>query len=494
LLCLLLKNNIGLPWKKLFARDDFAGGFALGRFNPDKSQSIFQKVFGIYICIFQKGSMFISSVITAPCNRLMEGISQAWKNMVNYKNRNLIVAPASQPASYFCKPSAAGENNAGFRSSVRSVANGGASTGDSTTAIRMVLAPDKTMVPDDMFRPVYVRPIKVYGSIGNDNPRFPRTNIPMPSPGSKSESAPDSDFGYESVPEIAGKAASPVTADHPVTVNGSSGDLQNKAASDLNAAGVAKIPQTKEQSLERIKFLIAIEDRRAKFLNSNEDALGRLMNKSGIALFGIKNSCEETYKDVYSKHFDIAYAQEMSGHKPHAEILRSAHIHADQTAQAYLSGRDDDVDAKNYGNFLLAQSFQTEVSRCRTYCRAVNSHFFAKTLYASGYALSKKMDAMEAVYLKSYNDVFQFSCEKKSEKAFSAEILRDAHNLANDAALGDVKALESEDGNRYADAWAHFTMNFCANGLPANYSLRSNKFAARVLQPVPASVDEETRL
>jgi hypothetical protein len=441
----------------------------------------------------------------------MHSISQALKNMVNYKKRDLVLAPVSPSAAYFCTAPAVGANNAnnaGSRFSAYSVASGQPLSGSesksdaentaspaesSTSEMRMILAPDNTMVPDHTVRQVHVR-VKLYDNSHYDDPRFPRTTIPMPRPGSKSESVSDLDFGYEPAPEIAGATASSVSAGHPVTVSDSRGSLQNKAASDLNAEGVTKSPQTREQSLERIKFLIATEDSRVKILNSNEEALGRLMNKSGIALFGIENSCEETYKDVYSTHFDAAYEKEMSGDKSHAEILRSAHMHADQTAQAYLLGLDKDVDANTYGKFLLAQSFQTDVSRCRNYCRAVNLHSFAKTLRVSGFELSQKMDAMEAVYLKSYNDTFWFFCEKNSEEVFSAGILRQAHNLANDAALGDIKALESEDGETYADAWAHFTMSFGANGMPANYALRSGKFAPRVLQPVPSGVDRETRL
>jgi hypothetical protein len=241
----------------------------------------------------------------------MEGISQAWKNMVNYKRRNLVVASDSPPAASFC---------------------------------RMVLAPDKkTMVPDDTFRPVYVRPVKLYND--GDNPLFPRTNIPTPR--NRPESAFTLNAGYEpEPPEADSKTLAQTGTTRFATARVLKGSLQNKAA--------------REQSLGRVKFLIAVEDIRVKFLNSNEGALGDSMNKSGIALFGIKNSCEETYKDVYAKYFDISYEQEISGHKHHAEILRSAHIYADQIAQACLSGLDDD--AQKYGKFLSQFELTFDVS------------------------------------------------------------------------------------------------------------------------------------
>jgi hypothetical protein len=315
----------------------------------------------------------------------MHSIVQAFKNIVNYRDRTLELVPVSQPAAQFFKPVALEKNNSGSNTNSMSLAYDGISLVDTD--------PNAQELDDDFF----------------EDPNYMTT--------------------------IAHKAM----------------ELQSENAS-RESGGLRH--ESKLQKVRKEPDYLSLEDWRA------------LEN-------GPTTSVEPKLpvpEPVYAK-FDPST-------KAKFPVIPK-------------EGPGPAVPAKSLQ--LMAQLFLTEVAHCRTYCRAVKQHFFAKALYASGYALSKKMDAMEAVYLKSYNDTFQFFCEKNSEKVSSTALLRQAHNFANDAALGNVKALETEDAEKYADAWTHFTMNFSENGMPANYSSRPNKFSSRPLPPIPATVIESTR-
>lgn len=136
----------------------------------------------------------------------------------------------------------------------------------------------------------------------------------------------------------------------------------------------------------------------------------------------------------------------------------------------------------------IVEKFQTEAAHCRSDCLAANVQFFEKALNASGDELTEKMNAMEETYLKSYSIVLPRSYQHHSENTSLSTALRKAHSYANEVALEDVKALKTEDAERYAEAWSQFTINFGANGMPANYSLKSNKLASRPLPPIPVKV------
>lgn len=140
----------------------------------------------------------------------------------------------------------------------------------------------------------------------------------------------------------------------------------------------------------------------------------------------------------------------------------------------------------------IVEKFQTDAAHCRSDCLVVNVQIFEKALNASGDELTEKMNAMEATYLKSYSIILPLSYKHNSENTSRATALRKAHSVANETALLDVKDLEVEDGKRYADAWSQFTLNFDANGMPENYSLKLKKLASRPL-PIVNNETEVTR-